>query len=334
MGKPNDEVPVWYTMRTLHKTEPAVTRFLDMEDAKKVTVRAAPREEDARAYLDLALTCHNPEPLPDDAMDLRGWDTLDALGDTARGQTLWQVGEGLYYSLRFEGLTRVCSHQLVRARVGWTFSETCTGDHDWRNGDFLIPRPWMRNERFLETAIQHMLLSKRLYASDIDGEMAWEFLEPMAGGGALLRVHRHEAFDDGSPNIARYILHPALKVFAHARVSLLALSEWYKKRSCAMTQAWEMVILAEKVKEAIIAATPWAAPAFTHPCALGQCWYLKAHKSPLAMANYYRPDEVHAAHMGDWNPKSFLFPDKTAEQMSSGPVAFTERKYIGLDRVS
>lgn len=332
MGQPNDDAPKWFTMRTLHPFEEPITRFEDIEEAKKVTVRAAPREEDARALLDPALTCHSTEPLTDTEMDIRGWNTLAALGEAARGSTLWQVAECLHYSLRLEGLTRICSHQLVRARIGVTFSETCTGDHDWRHGTFLVPRPWMRNERFLEMQLNHMLGSKQMYAADVDGVLNTNVVVDSAPG--IVTWERvEETFATGSPNIARYTLHPDLKVFVHMRASLSMIAEWYKKRCCTQTQAWEMVVLAEKVKAAIIEASPWAAPAFSKPCDSGQCWYLKAFKTPLAMANYYRPDETHAKHMPDWNPSSFVHPDRTAYEMSSGPVPFATREYKGFVRV-
>jgi hypothetical protein len=231
----------------------------------------------------------------------------------------------------------VLSHQLVRARVGWSFSETCTGDHDWRHGDFLVPRAWDRVP-WLDTALRHMLVSKHLYAAMVDGMYLWPAGDPDGPGGystdfgvmALQSHFSHEA-GLGVPNDARYILHPNLKVFVHAKTNLAALSEWYRKRSCTMTQAWEMVVLAERVKAAVLAVTPWAAKAFQCPCEQGKCWYLGAYKQPLAMANYYAPDPVHAAFMDDWNPKSFLSP-LPHHAVSSGPHPFTTREYHGYVR--
>lgn len=384
-GRPDPAAPRWGHMeRTLHRGEVPRTRFLDMEDAKKVTVLTWPGMEaplyqprivdhtpegkpiwavprvpmeydlttkepampplrgDAAFAATFAKTCHAPEPV-----DIAPHETLgDVLGAAAGGSLLWQNAETFYYGLRLEGLSRVCSHQLVRARIGWSFSETCTGDHDWRHGDFLVPRAWCQRPLLLKSKIRHMLMSKHLYAADVDGADAQYDDEhrplPLYGINPVRRLAvEGESFTPsmvydgpvfGSPNDARYVLHPNLKVFVHAKVNLAALKEWYAKRICPMTQSWEMVKLAERVKEAVLKVTPWAAPAFTNPCEVGECWYLKAYRQPLAMANYFRPDEVHAHFMDDWHPDEFLFPDRTHQQMSSGEP-FQTREYEGYRRV-
>lgn len=328
MGKESTDAKRWGHMeRTLHRGEVPRTRFLDMEDAKRITVLTWPGQTDpehqplhgptigdAAFAAAFAKTCHAPEPV-----DIAPHETLaSVLEAAAGGSLLWQNAETFYYGLRLEGCSRILTHQFIRARIGISLSETCTGDHDWRHGDFLIPRAWMRGPGLLEVRIAHMLKSKDIYAKDLDGGLESDFI-----------------FDPGfaSPNDARYGLHPNLKVFLHAKVNLAMLKEWYAKRSCTMTQAYEMVVLAERVKEAVLAVTPWAKAAFTRPCDSGKCWYLGAYKQPLAMANYYRPDEVHAKFMEDWHPEEFLFPDRTHEQVSSGPAAFETREYRGYERV-
>lgn len=311
--------PVWPEMRTLHKGEDPRTRFLDMENAKRVTVLDYPGLPDRpnrhvmtaskRVFdggcqqllsrLTFARTCHSTEPV-----DLLDGDSWDMLQSAAGGKLLWQVAETLNYTLRLEGLSRICSHQLVRMRVGVTFSETCTGDHDWRHADFLVPRHWKFYEDdvsgSLEDRIRHGLRAKALYAAAVDqGE---------------------------TPNTARYMIPPNLKVFVHMHTNLGSLAQWYAKRVCTMTQSWEMVVLAERVRQAVVAVTPWAAAAFQNPCKAGRCWYMRAKEDPLAMSNYYPPDKVHDTF--NWHPDSFLY-QRPSYAMMSDATPIPTRWYVG-----
>lgn len=323
----NDNVDPLPCAETRHLDEVPRTTFEDLEDAKRVTVLSRPEDSPLESYMTFARTCHNPEPVVSVGGD--DWDLVAR--SAGSGRLLGQDSELYYWTLRLEGLTRVLSHQLVRARIGWTFSETCTGDQDWRHGSFLIPRPWMRNEYLLETHIGQMLRSKLLYAADLDGRLGCigddnGLFSPLAQCDAL-----PDKFAQGATLDARYGLHPNLKVYVHAKVNLAALRVWYAARSCTMTQAYEMVVLAERVREAVIAASPWAAKSFVRPCDSGQCWWHKNRGLGVMMTNYYKPDAVHDTF--DWHPASWLY-GRTPQEMNSGPVPFETRRYVGADRVA
>lgn len=284
----------------LHLHETPTTAFVDLESAARVSVLVRPREEDASHYLSFVRTCHREEPVESESGDC-----LDRLAAAAGGSTLRQASEILQFYLRIEGVTRSLTHQLVRARIGWTFSETCTGDRDWRHARVLVPRALMRDSGALESYVSAALEAKRAYAS---------------------------ALDSGMPTtVARYSLPHGIETYLHAWTNLSALSSWYAARTCTMTQGWEMVLLAEAVKIAVVSSSPWASPAFSCPCDSGKCWYHSARKTALEHVNYYRPDEAHDRFL--WNPVSFLYHG-TPYEVQSGAVPFQTRTYRGKERIT
>lgn len=306
--------PILPDMGILRTEETPITHFLDMEDAKRITVLDAPslsRDKEERikewqAAISFARTCHNtrPDEYPVTSGPPLG-DPWEEFTGAVNGSLLWQVGEVLHYTLRMDGLSRVIAHQLVRARIGWTFSEACTGDQDWRHAAFLIPRNW-GGEFVADAKIQ---LDRHKRRSLLDAKQRYA-----------------DAIDAGEPpNTARLYLPPCLATFVHARVSLLALAAWYSKRSCTMTNSWEMVVLAERVKAAVLKATPWAAGAFVSPCTQGRCWYMGAYKNPTVKATYYRPDKNHDRF--PWHPDSF--PYREPHLMYSRPEAIMSETYLG-----
>ena len=84
-------------------------------------------------------------------------------------------GNGLPLSLELydfvfsiSGITRIVTHQIVRNRIGATYSQQCSGDKDWRHHDVLVPRSLYKNKPLYKQFQHNVLTSKKIYADMLD----------------------------------------------------------------------------------------------------------------------------------------------------------------------
>lgn len=281
--------------------EVPATRVLDLEDNMTVRCIEAPDERTMAPVL-AAFTkaCHRASP---PRLDLEGHVPIaEVLG----GGALWQAMETLHFTLLVAGVSRVFTHQLVRARIGVTFSQQCFGDHDCRHADLLYERCYLASPKRLEQSIRLCVDAKMLYADQLDGNVI-------------------------TLQSARYDLPHRCATFIYVHGSLNALASLYAKRCCTMTQAWEMVLFAGRLRSAVLAAAPWATEAFRNPCQDGRCYYQRARKSGFAVTNFYEPDAEHDRF--EWSPRSFVYRGTHAER-SSGVSPVPTRYFVGPREVS
>jgi len=117
------------------------------------------------------------------------------------GKTLPQALEGLSFWFQVDGVTRACTHQLVRTRIGCAVMQHGGRDNDWRHRSFSIPetvartrglencitdekpiRQYLREVESnfsdagdLEVAVcNHVERSKRLYAAMVDAGIPYQ----------------------------------------------------------------------------------------------------------------------------------------------------------------
>jgi len=69
------------------------------------------------------------------------------------GGTLQQALEAFTFSFRIEGITRACTHQLVRTRIGAGMMQQGGRDNDWRHADFTIPETVRRAQELIDKGI-------------------------------------------------------------------------------------------------------------------------------------------------------------------------------------
>jgi thymidylate synthase (FAD) len=55
------------------------------------------------------------------------------------GQTLQQILEGIHFWFLIDGVSRACTHQLVRTRIGAAMMQHGGRDNDWRHRDWTMP---------------------------------------------------------------------------------------------------------------------------------------------------------------------------------------------------
>jgi len=182
------------------------------------------------------------------------------------GTALWQGLEYLQFFITIENVSRIFTHQLVRMRIGTTYSQQCSGDADWRHHDVLVPPSITKlGSTGLQRYIDHMLLVKQDYCKLIDGGLV-------------------------SLQEARYLLPHNLSTFIIMNTNLAALAPFIRKRMCAQTQCWEMIVVAKTIRQQIIEKWPELMPTMPDDCASGSCfWAMSVKKGdPDAHTNLYR----------------------------------------------
>lgn len=211
------------------------TRFLDLTEACTVKVLKAPSEEDLRAAAQAVGACHLDAPREQE------WSP-----ELMKG-ALWNRQEELHWTLLLTGVSRFFTHQLVRARVGVTFSQQCTGDRDCRDDDVLVPR--VLRGPLLRRYVHFALLQKTLYADLLDSRQV-------------------------TPYEARFSLPSGASSFIYVHLNLAALLNLYRSRRCPQTQSHEQLVFTVKLREALLVASPWLAPLLPEGCNPG-CWWKK-----------------------------------------------------------
>jgi thymidylate synthase (FAD) len=226
--------------------------------------------------------------------------------DIISGKALWQCAEILKMTLKVSGITRTLTHQLVRARIGVTFSQHCSGEGDWRHRDILLPRCFPVQDADL---ISKFLNDKQLYAKLVDSGLCVQE--------------------------ARMVLPQNLDTFIVINACVGTLAQIYSKRLCTMTQSWEAHIFAKKLKEAVVNVHPWLSSLFVDQCSQGRCWYFAGRATGGSGTGLFHPDFTHDKF--DWHPNSYVHGG-THASISSGPkidpryfidgVATTKRAYL------
>lgn len=226
----------------------------------------------------------------------------EEMGFIIQEQALWQAMETLHFTFKCTGITRHLTHQLVRQRIGITFSQQCSDSVDWRHQNILIPRAINPNQ-----IVPIVLKCKMLYADMIDSQLI-------------------------PCQVARHILPHCLETFLYIHVSLATLVPMLKKRICTMTQPWETHLWAALTTGVVINHFPQLMKMFQPDCTKGTCFYHRAKENP-ASAYLYQPDELHGNQAFQWNPGSYIY-DGTNEEINNSGSPHNTKYYHGLDEIN
>jgi thymidylate synthase (FAD) len=155
---------------------------------------------------------------------------LDALNQMLSGKALQLGLETVNLTFLISGITRVDTHQIVRQRIGVTFSQQCTGDRFLHHNDVLVEQIFNQDELLLNEYINATLECKNLYAEMIDAEI--------------------------SIQAAREILPHNLETFIWMHTNLLTLLQFHAKRIEDGSQTWTMNEIAQQMADETIKAYP------------------------------------------------------------------------------
>ncbi len=288
--------------------EKPLTKFIDAENAAKVTLCSWPTDFLGNVP-DLVQTCHVDHP--DRKDEYTQTDIDQAIDAITNGTALWQTLEMLDFLFLFEGVTRYFTHQLVRARVGVTFTQQCSGEGDRRHVDVVVPRCFNRGLR--EDYIRICSGQKNAYASGMD-----------------LAIEDSQ----GTEREYRMFLPSGITNHIYMKCNLAMLMPWYHKRTCTMTQSWEMHLIAEQVKRELLSKCPWLRKAFFNQCESGRCFYTNAMKKDPnnILGRLFAPDDNHAMHMANAVKDNEFVYGQPDEQVAGLEVATVY--YHGSEQVT
>jgi thymidylate synthase ThyX len=238
--------------------EAPLTEFVPLTEAAKVEIQGVSIPPN---LVEFVSACHKSVATAEDK-----YDNDEILEMITKGQTLWQCLEAIRFHVKISDASRVFTHQLVRARVGVTFSQQCTGDVDSRHTSIVIPG-FIGFEDYSDF-MEHCVAAKAKYAEIVD-----------------CRSYTIQE--------ARYILPMGLTSFIYMDICLGALVELYKKRSCTQTQTWEMIVFCQHLKAEIAKVAPWVLPMLKGCAEGGDCWWKKAKTCDLCNTNLWPPDKNH-----------------------------------------
>lgn len=166
-------------------------------------------------------------------------DEIDGIVDMAlSGKTLPLALESIQFTFQIDNLSRAISHQLVRVRVGSSFSQKGMSDTNYENESFIIPA-----------------------AIEAVGKTD-EYCELMRGNYKFYS----ELVNLGVPfQEARYVLPHASTTSLVWSVNLLSLRNFCMNRMCS-TQSWEINTLCKLIKKEVKKVYPKIAKCLDSRC--------------------------------------------------------------------
>lgn len=218
-------------------------------------------------------------------------------------------GNGLPLSLELfdfvfaiSGISRIITHQIVRNRIGATYSQQCSGDKDWRHHAVLVPRTIYQNKELYKKFKDSALKAKSFYAEMLD-TMEVPILD------------------------ARRVLPHCVETFIYVKFNLITIISFIKKRDCVQTQEPEMVILARKMRETILHRFPELEYLLKNECKEKKCFYSKSDR--LVGTSMFIPDDDHDF---EYNKENFIY-SKNVREMIYDVASVPEEHYLGFKKV-
>jgi hypothetical protein len=280
---------------TMFTGESPRTTFRNMEQSVKVELISV--HDPVGAMLEMSQVPLCPT-IPDSPDDKR-------LQAAMEGKGLWMIEEIPQFLFKITGVSRILTHQLVRQRIGVTFMQQCTGEVDHRHGDIIVPGCIVTRSWPLWMAFRDSVLKAKLVYS--------------------------EMLDAGIPlQAARYVLPHGLSTVIYMQASLATVRTIYQKRSCTMTQAWEMVLFANRMQRAILDYDLKFAAMLGRPCDHNACWYQKVRQTDV-QPPLWRPDAQHDTF--DWSPADYMYPGTNQEQTSPAETILPQH-FVGWEQVT
>jgi len=201
------------------------------------------------------------------------------------------------------GITRIVTHQIVRNRIGATYSQQASGDKDWRHHSVLVPRSVYKKKDLYEEFKKQVINAKILYSRMLD-TMEIPVLD------------------------ARRVLPHCLETFIYVKFNLVTLASFIQKRDCVQTQDPEMVIVARKMRDVVLQKFQNLSPLLRNLCKERRCYYTVSDRQ--VGTSMFIPDKDHDF---EYNRKNFFYNQTVHEMAYDLPRVPTEF-YIGKEKVS
>ena len=154
----------------------------------------------------------------------------DAMNQMLSGKALGLGLETINFTFRISGISRIDTHQIVRQRIGVTFSQQCTGDRMLHHNDVLVEECIAGHPTELPGFIDATLRTKNTYANMIVGDI--------------------------SIQAARTILPHNLETFIFMNTNLMTLLFFHQKRIDDGSQTWQINEIAQQMADRVCEVYP------------------------------------------------------------------------------
>lgn len=229
MHNPN-LIPKKHAFRVLFGQKP-LTRFKDYRQAIKVELLSPePKELMMKRIYDFVKATWSEDGRESERATEA--EMKDAMVQMLSGKALGLGLETINFTFRISGISRIDTHQIVRQRIGVTFSQQCTGDRMLHHNDVLVeeciadPRLNLNLSKFINSTCQ----SKMTYS---------------------------EMIDDGiSIQAARSILPHNLETFLFMNTNLTTLLFFHQKRIDDGSQTWQINEIARQMADRVCEVYP------------------------------------------------------------------------------
>lgn len=229
----------------------------------------------------------------------------ESLQQMLSGKSLQLGLETVNFIFRITGITRIDTHQIVRQRIGVTFSQMCSGDQWWSHRDCLVEECIAQDPVLLEEYIQTTLSTKNTYTQMIDSGKV-------------------------SIQAAREILPQNLDTFIFVKVDLSTLLFFYKKRIDNESQTWAINEIARQMQEEVCKVYPEMKSTFDKM--KGSFDFQKKASSDRKNSfstSLYIPEKDEFLY----HPHDFLY-QKTKSEMNFTNTPIKDRYFWGFDEIT
>lgn len=209
----------------------------------------------------------------------------EALHAMLSGKALGLGLETVNFMFRISGITRVDTHQIVRQRIGVTFSQQCTGDRMMHHNDVLVEESIVNHPDLLDEFMKATLACKKSYANMIDS-------------------------NELSIQAARGILPHNLETFIFMNVNLMTLLFFHQKRIDDGSQTWQINQIAQQMEDQVCEVFPELKAVFEKNKSKFKFQKeASADRKNLFSTGLYVPKQDEF----DYNNRDFLYPMKKEE---------------------
>lgn len=228
----------------------------------------------------------------------------DALYQMLSGKALGLGLETINFTFRISGITRIDTHQIVRQRIGVTFSQQCTGDRMMHHNDVLVEESINKDVRSLEQFVNATLACKTAYVDMIDRNISIQAARSML-------PHNHETF-----------------IFMNT--NLMTLLFFHQKRIDDGSQTWQINEIAQQMADRVCEVYPELKDVF------------ERNKKKFKFQKEASADRKNSFSTGlyipkddefDYHERDFLYPLKKIE-MHHTNTPIEDTYYWGVTKVS
>lgn len=298
----NSLIPKKHSYKILFGQRP-LTKFKDYRKSIKVDlVKYDDREKMLKGTYDFVKATWSEDGLESGRVTEQ--EMSNALEMMMSGKALGLGLETVNLMFRISGITRIDTHQIVRQRIGVTFSQQCTGDRFLHHNDVLVEESIVK-EPSLGSFINATLHAKNSYSQMIDS----------------MNV---------SIQAARSILPHNLETFIFMNTNLATILFFYQKRIDDGSQTWQMNEISRQMAEEICKVYPELIPVFEKfKTKFKFQEEASKDRNNTFATNLYLPKIDNF----DYHERDFLY-DKTKEEMHFTNTPIKDSFFWGFDEIS